>query len=36
VNKYPESQLPQGYVKVKVDRIKEIQGPDPNIYKKES
>lgn len=36
VNKYPDAELPQGYIKVPVDRIREVQGPDPNIYTTES
>lgn len=28
--------MPSGYVKVRVDRIKEVKGPDPAVYKKES
>ena len=32
VNKYPEAELPSGYIKVPVDRIREVHGPDPAIY----
>ena len=36
MNKYPEAELPAGYIKVPVDRIREISGPDPNVYQKDS
>lgn len=36
MNNNPEAELPSGYIKVPVDRIREIHGPDPAIYKKES
>lgn len=36
MNKNPETQLPAGYIKVQIERIKDVEGPDLTNYKKES
>lgn len=36
VNEDPYYDLPPGYVKVRADKLREIEGPDPRIFRYES
>ena len=36
VNEDPYYDLPPGYIKVRADKLREIEGPDPRIFRYES
>lgn len=36
VNEDPHYELPPGYVKVRADKLREIEGPDPQRYPRQS